>query len=130
MADQSAEEDKELQSILEMDLEGLDGLGTDDASFKPAVKAPPMTLERRMAGSSRLARLQALWDKGEPGDAPAGLPFSRSMEQMSTAERSLTYKATLLKTYETAALQTGGQVLTNQGVERMDAPTLKKRLGQ
>lgn len=106
MTDQPAEEDKELKAILEMDLEGLDGLGTDDASFKPAEKAPPMTLEMRMAGSSRLKRLQAMWEKGEPGDSPAGLPFSRSVEQMATAERSLTYKATLLKTYETAALQT------------------------
>ena len=106
MADQAADEDRELRSILEMDLDGLEGLGTDDASFKPAVKAPPMTLEKRMEGSARLARLQALWEKGEPGDTPAGLPFSRSVEQMSTTERSLTYKATLLKTYETAALQT------------------------
>jgi hypothetical protein len=32
--------------------------------------------------------------------------------------------------YETAALQSGGQVLTSQGVERMDAATLKRRLGQ
>ena len=32
--------------------------------------------------------------------------------------------------YETAALQTGGQVLTSQGVERMDAATLRQRLGQ
>jgi hypothetical protein len=32
--------------------------------------------------------------------------------------------------YETAALQSGGQVLTSQGVERMDAQTLKRRLGQ
>jgi hypothetical protein len=31
--------------------------------------------------------------------------------------------------YETAALQNGGQVLTSQGVEKMDAQTLKKRLG-
>jgi hypothetical protein len=31
--------------------------------------------------------------------------------------------------YETAALQSGGQVLTSQGVEQMDAETLKQRLG-
>jgi hypothetical protein len=32
--------------------------------------------------------------------------------------------------YETAALQNGGMVRTSQGVERMDAPTLKQKLGQ
>jgi hypothetical protein len=32
--------------------------------------------------------------------------------------------------YETAALQNGGQVLTSQGVQQMDAQTLKRRLGQ
>jgi HD-GYP domain-containing protein (c-di-GMP phosphodiesterase class II) len=105
MSDPLQEEDKELKAILEMDLDGLDTLGSDDSSFKPAEKAPPMTLEKRMASSTRLARLQAMWDKGEPGDNPAGLPFSKGVEQMATAERSLTYKATLLKTYDTAVIQ-------------------------
>lgn len=105
MSDQVPDEEKELQAILEMDLESLDTLGADDASFKPAAKAPPMTLEKRMAASARLARLQEMWDKGEPGDMPAGLPFSKSVEQMTVAERSLTYKATLLKTYDTSVAQ-------------------------
>lgn len=107
MVDQAPEEDKELKAILEIDLDGLDGLGSGDSSFKPAAApAPrPMTLERRMSGSARLARLQEAWDKGQPGDHPAGLPLSRSMEQMATAERSLTYKATLLKTYDASVVQ-------------------------
>lgn len=105
MVDHSPDEDKDLKAILEMDLEGLDTLGSDDASFKPATKPAPMTLERRMLASPRLGRLQEAWDKGEPGDNPAGLAYSKSVEQMSTAERSLTYKATQLKAYETAVLQ-------------------------
>jgi hypothetical protein len=32
--------------------------------------------------------------------------------------------------YETAALQNGGLMLTSQGVERVDAQTLRQRLGQ
>ena len=32
--------------------------------------------------------------------------------------------------YETAALQSSGQVLSNQGIEQLDAATLKQKLGQ
>lgn len=105
MSEQAPNEDLELKAILEMDLDALDALGSDDASFRPAEPAPPMTLERRMQASPRLARLQQLWDAGAPGDNPAGLPFSKTVEQMPVSERSLTYKATMLKTYDSAVAQ-------------------------
>jgi HD-GYP domain-containing protein (c-di-GMP phosphodiesterase class II) len=105
MSEQAPNEDLELKAILEMDLEALDTLGSDDASFKPAEPAPPMTLEKRMQASPRLARLQQLWDAGAPGDNPAGLPFYKSVEQMAVGERTLTYKATMLKTYDAAVAQ-------------------------
>jgi HD-GYP domain-containing protein (c-di-GMP phosphodiesterase class II) len=103
--DQSPEEDKDLKAILEMNLDGLDSLGIEDNSFRAAPESLPMTLERRMGASPRLARLQEMWDKGEPGDAPGGLPLSRGLEQINVAERTLTYKATLLKTYESSVSQ-------------------------
>lgn len=106
MADILPEEDMDLKAILEMNLEGLDTLGVDDNSFRPAAgPASPMTLEKRMGASQRLGRLQEAWERGEPGDAPGGLPLSRALSQISVAERTLTYKATLLKTYETAVAQ-------------------------
>ncbi len=126
-------EDADLKAILEMDLDSLAGFGTEDASFKPAEKAAPMTLEKRMAASARLARLQSLWEKGEPGDAPAGLPFAKSVEQIAVAERSLTYKATLLKTYDTAVAQAKeiydlvclGEVASMDPVRGLVAPFLE-----
>ncbi len=103
--DQISEEDKELNSILELNLDGLDTLGTEDESFRDPGGAAPMSIEKRMAANPRLARLQAQWDKGEPGDAPSGLPLNRGMEQISVAERTLTYKATVVKTWDTAVAQ-------------------------
>ena len=77
--DPISDEEKDLKSILEMNLDGLDSLGLDDNSFRAAAPAEPMTLEKRMAASVRLQRLQAQWDKSEPGDNPSGLPLNRSM---------------------------------------------------
>lgn len=105
MADQVPEEDIDLKAILELDLDGLDGIGSDDISFRSEEKPAPMTLEKRMAASQRLARLQAMWDKGEPGDAPSGFSYGNSLEQMRTAERTFTYKGTVLKTYESSVAQ-------------------------
>ncbi|HLP41917.1 MAG TPA: HD domain-containing phosphohydrolase, partial [Fibrobacteria bacterium] len=105
MADQVPEEDVDLKAILELDLDGLDGIGSDDISFRSEEKPAPMTLEKRMAASQRLARLQAMWDKGEPGDAPSGFSYGNSFEQMRTAERTFTYKGTVLKTYESSVAQ-------------------------
>jgi HD-GYP domain-containing protein (c-di-GMP phosphodiesterase class II) len=64
-----------------------------------------MTLEKRMGSSARLQRLQAQWEKGEPGDAPSGLPLNRSLSQLDPAERTLTYKATVAKTWDTSVHQ-------------------------
>lgn len=100
------DEDKELRSILEMSLEGLDTLGVEDNSFRPAGPAEPMTLEKRMAASARLQRLQAQWEKGQTADAPSGLPFNRGLVQIEPAERTLTYKATVVKTWDTAVQDT------------------------
>jgi len=96
------EEDKDLRSILDINLEGLDTLGLDDNSFRPAGPAEPMTLERRMTRSPRLQRLQAQWEKGAPGDSPSGLPLNRGMSQIDLAERTLTYKATAIKTWDSS----------------------------
>jgi HD-GYP domain-containing protein (c-di-GMP phosphodiesterase class II) len=104
--DPLAEEDKELRSILDMDLNGLDTLGLEDASFRAAPAAAPVTLEQRMAASARLQRLQAQWERGEPGDSPSGLPLNRSITQMEPAERTLTYKATVVKTWDASVAQT------------------------
>jgi HD-GYP domain-containing protein (c-di-GMP phosphodiesterase class II) len=104
--EQSPEEDNDLKGILELNLDGLESLGLDDESFRAVAEArPPMTLDRRMGSSQRLARLQEMWDRGEPGDGPGGLPLSRGLEQIQVAERTLTYKATLLKTYESSVSQ-------------------------
>jgi hypothetical protein len=103
--DQISEEDKEINSILELNLDGLDTLGIEDSSFKDAVAAPPMTFEKRMASSPRLARLQSQWEKGEPGDGPSGLPMNRGMEQIPVADRTLTYKATVVKTWDSSVAQ-------------------------
>jgi HD-GYP domain-containing protein (c-di-GMP phosphodiesterase class II) len=94
------DEDKDLRSILEINLDGLDTLGLEDNSFRSAGPAEPMTLEKRMAGSARLMRLQAQWEKGQTGDAPSGLPFNRGLVQIDPAERTLTYKATVVKTWD------------------------------
>ncbi len=102
------DEDKELRSILEMSLEGLDTLGVEDNSFRPAGPVEPMTLEKRMAASARLQRLQAQWEKGQTADAPSGLPFNRGLVQIEPAERTLTYKATVVKTWDTAVQDTKG----------------------
>jgi HD-GYP domain-containing protein (c-di-GMP phosphodiesterase class II) len=104
--EQLSDEDKELKSILELNLDGLDTLGIEDVSFRVKPPALPMTLEQRMASSPRLARLQAQWDKGEPGDNPSGLPLNRGMEQISVTERTLTYKATVAKTWDSSVSQT------------------------
>src|SRR3954464_7663989 len=104
--DQVSDEDKELKAILEMNLDSLDTLGIEDSSFREAAPVAPVTLEMRMGASPRLARLQAQWDKGEPGDNPSGLPMSRTMDQAQVTDRTLTYKATLLKTYDAGILQT------------------------
>jgi HD-GYP domain-containing protein (c-di-GMP phosphodiesterase class II) len=104
--DPISDEEKDLKSILEMNLDGLDSLGLDDNSFRAAAPAEPMTLEKRMAASVRLQRLQAQWDKSEPGDNPSGLPLNRSMAQMDPAERTLTYKATVVKTWDSSVQQT------------------------
>lgn len=103
--EQIPEDDKELKSILEMNLDGLDGLGVEDSSFRENAPAAPMTLEKRMAGSFRLTRLQAAWDKGECGDNPSGLPMSRGMDLIAPTERTLTYKATVLKAYDNSVPQ-------------------------
>jgi HD-GYP domain-containing protein (c-di-GMP phosphodiesterase class II) len=104
--DQFADEDKEIKSILEMNLDGLENLGTEDASFRDNTPSAPMTLEKRMGASPRLARLQGSWDKGEPGDNPSGLPMNRGIDQMAVTERTLTYKATVAKTWDTSVAQT------------------------
>jgi HD-GYP domain-containing protein (c-di-GMP phosphodiesterase class II) len=104
--DPISDEDKDLKTILEMNLDGLDSLGVEDNSFRSTAPAEPMTLEKRMAASARLQRLQAQWDKGEPGDNPSGLPLSRSIVQMDCAERTLTYKATVVKTWDASVAQT------------------------
>jgi HD-GYP domain-containing protein (c-di-GMP phosphodiesterase class II) len=100
--DQFLEDDKEIKSILELNLDGLEELGIEDASFRDAAPALPKTLEQRMEANPRLIRLQGLWDKGEPGDNPSGLPLSRAMEQISVTERTLTYKATVAKTWDSS----------------------------
>jgi HD-GYP domain-containing protein (c-di-GMP phosphodiesterase class II) len=104
--EQLSDEDKEIKSILEINLDGLDTLGIEDASFREKTPALPMTMEQRMASSARLARLSAQWDKGEPGDNPSGLPMNRGMEQISVTERTLTYKATVAKTWDSSVSQT------------------------
>lgn len=96
------EEDKDLRTLLEMNFDALDTLGLEDNSFRSAGPAEPMTLEKRMAASARLQRLQAQWEKGQPGDAPAGLPLNRGLVQLEPAERTLTYKATVVKTWDSA----------------------------
>src|SRR5258706_16286243 len=101
-----SDEDKEIQSILEINLDGLDNLGIEDASFRQGAPALPLTMEQRMAASPRLARLQAQWDKGEPGDNPSGLPMNRGMEQMGVTQPTLTYKATVAKTWDSSAALT------------------------
>jgi HD-GYP domain-containing protein (c-di-GMP phosphodiesterase class II) len=103
--DQAAEDDKEISAILEMNLDGLDSLGLEDASFRDPTPSPLGSLEQSMAANARLARLQSQWDKGEPGDQPSGLPLNRGMEQMAVTERTLTYKATVVKTWETSVAQ-------------------------
>jgi HD-GYP domain-containing protein (c-di-GMP phosphodiesterase class II) len=100
------DEDKELRSILDMNLDGLDTLGLEDNSFRPVAAPAPVTLEQRMAASPRLKRLQAQWEKGEPGDSPSGLPLNRSLAQLEPAERTLTYKATVVKTWDASVQQT------------------------
>lgn len=106
MATDLPDEDKDIKGILELNLDGLDSLGLEDNSFRPVAEAkPPMTLERRMGASVRLARLQELWEKGEPGDGPGGFALGSAVSQIQVAERTLTYKATLLKTYESAVAQ-------------------------
>lgn len=104
--EQLSDEDKEIRSILEFNLDGLDTLGIEDASFREKTPALPMTWEQRMAASPRLARLQAQWDKGEPGDNPSGLPMNRGVEQISVTERTLTYKATVAKTWDSSVALT------------------------
>ena len=104
--EQLSDEDKEIKSILEINLDGLDTLGIEDASFREKAPTLPMTMEQRMAASPRLARLQAQWDKGEPGDNPSGLPMNRGMEQISVTERTLTYKATVAKTWDSSVALT------------------------
>ena len=104
--DQISDDEKDLKSILEMNLDGLDSLGVEDNSFRSTAPVEPMTLEKRMAASLRLQRLQAQWDKGEPGDNPSGLPMNRGMVQMDCAERTLTYKATVVKTWDSSVSQT------------------------
>jgi HD-GYP domain-containing protein (c-di-GMP phosphodiesterase class II) len=103
--EQIPEEEQELKSILEMNLDGLDSLGVEDSSFRENSPSEPMTLEKRMAGSFRLTRLQAAWDKGECGDNPSGLPMARGMDQAAPTERTLTYKATVLKAYDSSVPQ-------------------------
>jgi HD-GYP domain-containing protein (c-di-GMP phosphodiesterase class II) len=122
--EQISEEDKELNSILEMNLDGLETLGLEDESFRESAASGPITLEKRMAGNPRLAKLQAQWEKGEPGDNPSGLPLNRGVEQISVAERTLTYKATVVKTWDTSVAQAKetydliclGEVTTLSGV--------------
>jgi HD-GYP domain-containing protein (c-di-GMP phosphodiesterase class II) len=106
--DSTPDEDKELRSILEMNLDALDTLGLEDDSFRPAAQAEPMTLEKRMGASARLQRLQAQWEKGQTGDAPSGLPLNRGLSQVEPAERSLTYKATVVKTWDSAVQDAKG----------------------
>src|SRR5690606_3048408 len=97
--------DGELDCLLGINRDDLDALGLEDASFRPSGQPAPVTLEMRMAASARLARLQAQWDKGQPGDVPSGLPMIRGMDQMGVAERSLTYKATVSKLYDVSVPQ-------------------------
>ncbi|MEO7425422.1 MAG: HD domain-containing phosphohydrolase [Fibrobacteria bacterium] len=103
--EQGAQEDKEINSILEMNLDGLDTLGLDDASFRDAAPSPLNSLEKSMAANARMVRLQSLWDKGETGDQPSGLPLNRGIEQIAPTERTLTYKATVVKSWDTAVAQ-------------------------
>lgn len=103
--DPVSDEDKELKAILETDLADLDALGEEDQSFRSAAPAAPMTLERRMAASARLKRLQGQWGKGETPDTPSGLPLHRSLSQLDPAERTLTYKATVTKLWDASAHQ-------------------------
>ncbi|MEO6095310.1 MAG: HD domain-containing phosphohydrolase [Fibrobacteria bacterium] len=99
---QFSEDDKEIETILELNLEGLETLGIEDASFRDTTPALPRTLEQRIDANPRLMRLQGQWEKGEPGDNPSGLPMSRGMEQISVTERTLTYKATVAKTWDSS----------------------------
>jgi HD-GYP domain-containing protein (c-di-GMP phosphodiesterase class II) len=96
------DEDKDLRSILEMNLDDLDTLGLEDKSFRAAGASEPMTLEKRMLGNARLQRLQGQWEKGQPGDSPSGLPLSRGLLQLEPAERTLTYKATVVKIWDSS----------------------------
>jgi len=99
-----SKEDLDLRAILEMNLDDIDQLGIEDSSFVDKPAALPMTLEKRMEGSNRLARLQALWDKGI-ADNPSGLPMSRGMENVAAMERTVNYKTMVLKVYDSAVAQ-------------------------
>ncbi len=103
--EQNQGEDLDLKAILEINLDGLETLGLDDVAFQEKTTAAPMTLEKRMAGSTRLARMQAQWDKGESTDRPSGLSMATAMDPMNIAERTLTFKATVLKVYEASIVQ-------------------------
>jgi HD-GYP domain-containing protein (c-di-GMP phosphodiesterase class II) len=103
--DENSKEDLELKAILEMNLDSLEALGLEDSSFKSEQAITPKSLELRMASSTSLARLQKAWDKGAPGDNPSGLPMSRSMDLNHVSERTITYKTTALKLYDSAVPQ-------------------------
>ncbi len=103
--DPISKDDEELDSILALNLDSLATLGLDDASFQESQEASPMTLEKRTAASSRLAGLQEIWNKGNLGDNPSGLPMSRGMDAARIEERTLTYKATVLKLYDSSIIQ-------------------------
>ena len=103
--DQIPDDEQELKSILEINLDGLETLGVEDVSFREVTPTTPMTLDKRMAGSSRLTVLQEAWEKGELGDNPVGLPMTRSMDQNNIAERTITFKATVLKAYDSSVPQ-------------------------
>ncbi len=105
MSAESNSLDEALKSILEMNLDDLAYLGVEDSSFREPSTAAPMTLEKRMSGSTKLTRLQELWEKGQPGDNPSGLPMARNMTQLSVSERTVTYKATVQKVYESSIPQ-------------------------
>jgi HD-GYP domain-containing protein (c-di-GMP phosphodiesterase class II) len=98
-------EERELKSILEVNLDGLESLGLEDASFREVHETAPVTFERRMASSLRLKRMQEAWDNGRPNDNPSGLPMARGMERQSVPDRTITYKATLLKVYDSSIPQ-------------------------
>ena len=102
---QMSEEEKEMKSILEMDMGSLDTLGADDSSFRDPEPRTPKTLEQRMLVNARLQKLQEAWTRGDTGDSPSGLALSRGLEQMGVAERTLTYKATMLKNYDNSMAQ-------------------------